>query len=557
MQKFLNLTNTLWESANNLRTNSSLSLKQFSEPVLWLIFLKFADLKFEKTKQELEKQQAENQAKFGRARPIRKQDYIARWVIYLPEDTRFEYILNQPESSDIWKLLNQAMKEIEENNIELKWILPKSYTALSNDILIELLKTFNSIPDDIDGDVFGMIYEYFLWKFAIKEWQWWWEFFTPTSMVKLIVNIIEPFNGRIFDPACGSGGMFVQSAEFIKNNNKNISNVALYWQEKTADTIKIAKMNLALHGLSWDIKEWLTHQIDHHDSLWKFDFVMANPPFNMSNIDREKLKWDNRYSYWIPSNDNGNYLWIQIFANSLNETWRAGFVMANSASDARNSEAEIRKNMIEDNIVDVMVSVGSNMFFNVTLPSTLWFLDKWKKQTDRKDKILFLDIRNIYRQIDRAHRDLTDEQIAYITDIVKLYRQEEVDFPDYITNQIKQIQDNIKELWDTKAEKEQKTLEQERLKIAQDLQNQWQENFQNGYEDIKWLCKIADLDEVKEQWYSLNAGRYVWVKETEQEDYVFEEKLEELNEDFKNLTEQAHQLEDGIRKNIDLLLNKK
>ena len=240
----------------------------------------------------------------------------------------------------------------------------------------------------------------------------------------------------ILDPACGSWWMFVQSADFIKQNHKSTSNVAIYWQEKTADTIKIAKMNLALHGLNWDIKEWLTHQIDHHDSIGKFDFVMANPPFNMSRIDKEKIKDDKRYPYWLPSNDNWNYLWIQIFASCLNSNWRAGFVMANSASDARSSEAEIRKNLIQNNIVDVMVSVWPNMFFNVTLPCTLWFFDKQKINTLRKDTILFLDIKHIFRQIDRAHRDLTEEQIEYIASIVKLYRNEEVNFDKYINSQI-------------------------------------------------------------------------------------------------------------------------
>lgn len=556
MQKFIKLTATLWDSANNLRTNSSLSLKQFSEPVLGLIFLKFADLKFEITKQNLEQEQKENEVKFGRSKPLSDKDYKAKWVIYLPDNARFRFILSRPEWVDTWKLLNEAMKDIEENNQELKWILPKSYTGLPNNILVDLLRTFNTIPNDIEWDVFGMIYEYFLWRFALGEWQWGWEFFTPTSLVKLIVNIIEPFSWRIFDPACGSGWMFVQSADFIKKNHKSTSNVAIYWQEKTADTIKIAKMNLALHWLSWDIKEWLTHQIDHHNSIWKFDFVMANPPFNMSKIDKEKIKDDPRYTYWIANNDNWNYLWIQIFASSLNSTWRAGFVMANSASDARNSEAEIRKNLIENNVVDVMVSVWPNMFFNVTLPCTLWFFDKAKVSTSRKDKILFLDIKHIFRQIDRAHRDLTEEQIEYIASIVKLYRSEEVDFWNYIKNQIEIIENEIKDFWNTKEELQAKWLFEERLKLAKNLDITWQENFSNWYTDIKWLCKIASLDEVKNQWYSLNSWRYVWVAEWIADDYIFEEKLEELNEEFMTLTNEAHELEKSIFENIGLLLGK-
>lgn len=557
MQQFLKLTSTLWETANNLRTNSSLTLKQFSEPVLGLIFLKFADVKFEKINQILLKEQKENEEKFWRARPIEDKDYKAKGVIYLSDTSRYDFILTQPEWADIWKFLNEAMKDIESTNSELKWILPKSFNSIQNHILVELLKTFNTIPNDIEWDVFGMIYEYFLWKFALSEWQWWWEFFTPTSLVKLIVNIIEPFNGRILDPACGSWWMFIQSADFIKQNHKSISNVAIYWQEKTAETIKIAKMNLALHWLSWEIKEWLTHITDQHDSLWKFDFVMANPPFNMSKLDREKFKNDPRYSYWIPSSDNWNYLWIQIFASALNEKWRAWFVMANSASDARNSEADIRKNLVESNIVDVMVSVGSNMFFNVTLPCTLWFFDKSKINTPRKDKILFLDIRNIFRQIDRAHRDWTPEQIEFIASIVKLYRSEDVDFIKYIENQFAIIKEEIESFWTSKEEQQAKELSKERLKIAEKLKLEWQEKFSSWYADIKWLCKISVLEEVKKEWYSLNAWRYVWVAQWEAEGYIFEEKLEELNHEFVKLTTEAHELEKGIFENIWILLWKK
>jgi type I restriction enzyme M protein len=558
MQDFLKLTNTLWESANNLRTNSSLSLKQFSEPVLGLIFLKFADVKFQKTVKILEQEQKENEAKYGRAKPITEKDYIARGVIYLPEPAQFSYLINQSEGSDIGKALNDAMKLIEENNHELKGILPKSYTGLTDSVLINLLRNFNQIPDNIEGDVFGMIYEYFLGKFALSEWQGGGEFFTPTSLVKLIVNILEPFKGRIFDPACGSGGMFVQSAEFVKNNHKNISDVAIYGQEKTGDTLKIAKMNLALHGLSGDIREWLTHINDLHNSVGQFDFVMANPPFRMTWLDQEKLKTDPRYPFWVPSVDNGNYLWIQIFYSTLNTTGRAGFVMANSASDARNSEGDIKKALIEDNVVDVMVSVGKNMFFNVTLPCTLWFLDKGKKNTLRKDTILFLDIRNIFRQIDRAHRELTEEQIQYISNIARLYRWENiVDFEKFIDTQIEIIKEKIEEFGTSRENKVIIQTLEERIKIAEELKISWETNFKDGYQDILWLCKVATIEAVKNQWYSLNSGRYVWVTDWVEEDFVFEERIEGLSEELITLTQESHKLEEKIIENIGSLFLKK
>ncbi len=506
----------------------------------------------------LEQEQKENEAKYGRAKPITEKDYIARGVIYLPEQAQFSYLINQSEGSDIGKTLNDAMKLIEENNHELKGILPKSYTGLTDGVLINLLRNFNQIPDNIEGDVFGMIYEYFLGKFALSEWQGGGEFFTPTSLVKLIVNILEPFKGRIFDPACGSGGMFVQSAEFVKNNHKNISDVAIYGQEKTGDTVKIAKMNLALHGLSGDIREWLTHSNDLHNSVGQFDFVMANPPFNMKWLDQEKLKTDPRYPFWIPSTDNGNYLWIQIFYSTLNATGRAGFVMANATSDARGSEMNIRKELIENHTVDIMVSIWSNMFFNVPLPCTLWFFDKAKRNTSRKDTILFLDVRSIFRQIDKTHREFTEEQIQYISNIARLYRWEAlVNFDIYIDSQIQMIQERIKEYGINKEDKATIQTLNERIRIAEELKNSWNENFKDWYQNVRWLCKVTTIEEVKNQWYSLNSNRYVGVIDGIEDDFVFEERIEELNEEFISLSQESHLLEEKIMINIGSLFLKK
>jgi len=291
------------------------------------------------------------------------------------------------------------MRAIESENEELKDILPKTYNHLDNSTLVELLKTFNSVPMDIEGDAFGKIYEYFLGKFAMSEGQKGGEFFTPTSIVKLIVEVIEPYHGRIFDPACGSGGMFVQSARFVGNHKKNPnSEISVYGQEKTAETVRLCKMNLAVHGLSGDIREGNSYYEDIHKSVGKFDFVMANPPFNVDRVDKERIKDDPRFPFGMPKPDNGNYLWIQVFYSALNENGRSGFVMANSASDARGSEQDIRKSLIENGAVDVMVAVGSNFFYTVTLPCTLWFFDRGKAKTPRKDKVLFLDARQMLKE---------------------------------------------------------------------------------------------------------------------------------------------------------------
>ena len=507
------LENRLWEAADHMRANSPLRLNEFAEPVLGLIFLKFAGVKHSKIEKEIAEERKGKTKKIGgasvsRERPVSSADYHARGVLYVPGKARFSYLIELPEGTDMGRAVNDAMKEIEAENKELAGILPKTFRKLDNRSIIALLKNFNQIPDDIEGDAFGRIYEYFLGKFALADGSRGGEFFTPTSIVKLIVEIIEPYQGRIYDPACGSGGMFVQSHEFVKRHLENgkktraSREIAIYGQEKTDQTVRIAKMNLAIHGLSGDIREGNTYYEDRHKSIGKFDFTMANPPFNVKGIDKERIKDDPQFSYGIPRADNGNYLWIQIFLNSLNDKGRAGFVMANSASDAGHSEKEIRQKMIEDGVVDVIVAVGPNMFYNVTLPVTLWFLDRGKKKTDRKNKILFIDARNIYTQIDRAHRDWTDEQIEQIAGIVRSYRSE------------------------------------------------------NGkkYKDVKGLCRMATIDEVKKAGYSLNPGRYVGVTDNGNGDEGnFGEKIEKLHGELKGLTDEAHKLEKNIFENLKKL----
>ena len=495
--------NRLWGVANELRANSGLKASEYSVPVLGLIFLRYAEFKFAQAEKELNRELENNSSSRRRKNEISKVDFQAKGVLYLPEKARYTYLLNLPESENTGKAVNEAMEAIEAENPELTDILPKTYTFFENDLLIALLKAFK-LPTDIQGDAFGKIYEYFLGKFAMAEGQKGGEFFTPTSLVKLIVEIIEPYHGKILDPACGSGGMFVQSAHFVENHHRKASSeISVYGQEKVADTVRLCKMNLAVHGLSGDIKEGNTYYENIHNSVGAFDFVMANPPFNVKKVDFEKVKGDKRLPLGTPSNDNANYLWIQHFWSALNEKGRAGFVMANSASDARGTEAEIRKQLIESNAVDVMVSIGSNFFYTVTLPCALWFLDKGKAGTARKNKILFIDAREIFTQVDRAHREFTAEQIEKIAGIVRSYREEDGSEP---------------------------------------------------YEDVKGLCKVSTLDEVREQGYSLNPGRYVGVAETVEEDFDFLERLEELNEELEGLNLEARELEEQISENVQILL---
>src|SRR5229473_8359641 len=343
----------LWASADELRANSNLKSSEYSVPVLGLIFLRFADQRFVQVERELAAS-----VPVGSRRTIGKADFQARGVMYLPQQARLAYLLRLPEGENIGRAVNDAMKAIEAENEELRDVLPKTYMRINNDTLIALLKTFSEIPMDIEGDIFGKIYEYFLGKFAMSEGSKGGEFFTPTSLVKLIVEIIEPFHGRIFDPACGSGGMFVQSARFVENHHKNpTAEITVFGQEKTDETVRLCKMNLAVHGLSGDVRQGNSYYEDIHQCAGRFDFVMANPPFNVDRIDKDRIKDDRkRFPFGMPRTDNGNYIWIQMFYAALNGNGRAGFVMANSASDARGSELEIRKKLIESGAVDVIVA---------------------------------------------------------------------------------------------------------------------------------------------------------------------------------------------------------
>jgi type I restriction enzyme M protein len=530
----------LWSAADELRANSKLKSSEYSIPVLGLIFLRYADFKFANAEKEL---QTAGEGASRRRQSVTKIDYQARGVMYLPSEARWSSLMQLPESANIGKTINDAMRLIEDENDDLKDVLPKTYNRLDNRVLFNLLKNFNSISINIEGDAFGKIYEYFLGKFAMAEGQKGGEFFTPTSLVKLIVEIIEPYHGRIYDPACGSGGMFVQSADFIKRHQSQTqfagtpmeslasSAISIYGQERVAETVRLCKMNLAVHGLGGDIRQGNSYYEDLHNSPGKFDFVMANPPFNVDKVDKERLKDDTvRFPFGIPRADNGNYLWIQLFYSALNDTGRAGFVMANSASDARQSELEIRKGLVQAGAVDVMVAVGSNFFYTVTLPCTLWFLDRGKRGTEREGRVLFLDARQLFTQIDRAHREFTPEQIGLLAGIVRLYRGESLNGFEF--------------------ERASYNLPEPQLAALEAMFTECQ------YRDIAGLCKVAPKFEIEAQGWSINPGRYVGVAEQASESVDFNEKLIKLNNELEVLNSEASELEIKIAENVNMLLER-
>lgn len=471
------LENDLWSAADKLRANSDLKASEYSTPVLGLIFLKFADNKYRQHEAVIEQEFKKLQG----TRRERSEEEIAieKCGFYLKPHARYDYLLNLPEKENIAKAIRRAMASIENNKPELQGVLPQeeydrfTRSPKNQHIPKDLLKLFSDIPVDASGDVFGQIYEYFLANFALSEGQGGGEFFTPRSVVKLMAEIIEPHGGKVFDPACGSGGMFVQSADFIHQHQTDKAadlDVFVCGTEKTLETVKLAKMNLAVNNLRGDIKQANTYYEDPFNAFGAFDYVMANPPFNVDDVTLDAVEKDRRFNtYGVPRNKtkakasggskdgkekavetvpNGNYLWINLFATSLKDGGRAALVMANSASDARHSEADIRRTLIEQNLIYGMLTLPSNLFYTVTLPATLWFFDKGK--TD--EKVLFIDTRNIFTQVDRAHRELSDEQIQNIALIPRLHkgrRQEFVDQVDrYLHQGMAQLQEAVEHLPD-------------------------------------------------------------------------------------------------------------
>ena len=518
------LEKRLWDAADQFRANSGLKAQEYSGPILGLIFLRFAEVRFAAQRAKLEKAGASSRRGSRVDEPAA---YHADNVLFLAPEARFDYLLTLPEAADVGAKVNEAMRQVEKHNPQLAGVLPKSFNIFTGTLLKELLKKISEIPATLEFGAFGRIYEYFLGEFAMSEGQGGGEFYTPASIVKLLTEVIEPYHGRILDPACGSGGMFVQSARFVSEHHKNpAAELSICGVEKTDETGRLARLNLAVHGLEGDIRHGgnvNSYYDDPHAATGKFDFVLANPPFNVNAVDKERLKdmvgAGRRFPFGLPRTDNANYLWIQLFYSALNANGRSGFVMANSASDARSSEQELRQKLIEARAVDVMVAVGPNMFYTVTLPCTLWFLDRGKAKTQRADTVLFIDARHIYRQVDRAHRDWTPAQISFIANIVRLYRDEPLD----LTIGGDETAAKLTEVFGKKP----------------------------TYANVPGLCKAATLEEIEAQGWSLNPGRYVGVAPGEAvSDEDFKTQLEELNEELERLNAHARELEQTIAANL-------
>ena len=510
------LARRLFKAAETLWTNTGLRPDQYAQPVLALIALRQMEAKFDLVDAALKPQFT------GRLKPT-PAAYQAAGAMFVPDIARFSRLLALPGNANLGAELTAAMDAIAEANPELSGVLPRGYAALPNTVLADLLRLL--APLEMEGDSYGLIFEYFMGEFASAFMQKGGEYFTPAAIVKLIVEVIEPFHGAILDPACGSGGMFVHSAEFVRRHHKAPDKeLAVYGIEKMTDTLRLCRLNLAVHGLSGDIKEANTYYEDPHKLRGRFDFVMANPPFNQSEVDRARLltatgQVDPRYPLGLPTVNNANTLWINLFYAALNETGRAGFVMANSASDAGGSEREIRRRLIETGAVDCIVAVGPNMFYTVTLPVTLWFLDRGKAKGKRGDTVLFLDARHLFRQVTRAHRVFDPDQIEFLANIVRLWRGEPTE-------------------------------------DGAGSGTRMTEAFPAGaYRDVPGLCRVANRAEIAAQDWSLNPGRYVGVAPGQVvDDEEFRVKLEALQEELEGLNAEAAALQARIAENVAELL---
>ena len=617
-EQLKDLEKSLWKAADTLRADSDLKASEYSTPILGLIFLRFASIRFKNVLPEIEK---EFEEKKGRRDEETIQNIAIRTCgFYLSEEARYDYLMNLPNEAKFDEAIKNAMQLIEDSKPELQGTLPKDeYFRLTRrnenakgsettSLPKTLLNIFAGIKDDVPGDVFGKIYEYFLTEFAASEGQGGGEFFTPPSIVKLMVEIIEPYRGTIYDPACGSGGMFVQSSYFIDRRREELhdndsKDLVVYGTEKTGETVKLAKMNLVINGIRGDIKQANAYYENPFDSYQKFDYVMANPPFNVDEVSLEGVEGDIRFNeYGIPQNKgkvsgkdkdqintipNANYLWINLFATSLKPKGRAALVMANSASDARNSEADIRRKLIQDGVIDTMLTLPKSMFYTVSLPATLWFFDKAKVKKENPT-VLFIDARNIFVQVSRSLREFTDEHIQNIATIERLYRgenhrlteliaayQQQAD--DYAEQYIEQkkdlnlyqaeLEDMIAKLDNKRDINEQrKLIEEQGQEVKKSLAQKnhfldnikWlQERFPNGvYEDVTGLCKVATLADIEEQDWSLNPGRYVGVviEEDGLTETEFKAEMKDRHQRLENLNDKADQLKNTIQENLKLLL---
>lgn len=558
-----NLKDTLWQSADTLRADSGLKSSEYATPILGLIFLRFAESKYKQYEEEILAEY--NKLKGTRMERDIHEIAVKKCGFYLPDEARYDYLLELPETENIPEKVKQAMVDVETYTKGLEDTLPKDeyYAVDGKDgkaVLKKLLKAFKDIPDNISIDIFGDIYEYFLGKFALAEGQGGGEFFTPSSVVRYMVEVLKPTEGEIFDPACGSGGMFVQTAHYIANHKAkgNELNLRAYGVEKTGATVKLAKMNLALNNIRGTITEANSYYNDPYNCFGRFDYVMANPPFNVDGIELADVKEQPRFNtYGVPQNKsktkknanetvpNGNYLWINLFATSIKEkTGKAALVMANSASDAGNSEKDIRIKLIESGVISQMMTLPSNMFNTVTLPATLWFFDAAHKN---KDEILFIDARNVFTQIDRAHRKFSDEQIKNLSIITRLYEGDSEAFYALIDEYKAKI---------TRLEKGGEVDEGKDSTYWQSNIEWLLERFPEGrYVDVTGLCKAAKIegeDGIKDQDYSLNPGRYVGVviEDDGMTEEEFKAEMLSLNKELSALNIEAKELEKKIADNL-------
>lgn len=569
------LKDDLWHSADILRAGAHLAANKYGQPILGLIFLRYADILYKQYKEEIEARY--HKLKGTRMEKSMKEISIEVCGFYLPPEAYYDAINDAPDDANKATLVKKAMAAIEEDNDKMDGVLPKEvYGQLvpeeEPDLLSKIVKVFKDIPENISVDLFGEIYEFFLGNFALQEGKDGGTFYTPATVVRYMVEVLQPTSGdkMFLDPACGSGGMFVQAARYMHNHNASAADMMkfrCYGVEKEPDTVKLAKMNLLLNNVRGEITEANSFYADPYDAVGRFDYVMANPPFNVDEVVYERVKDDARFNtYGIPKNKsktakkasdkketvpNANYLWISYFASALKETGKAALVMANSASDAGNSEYDIRKKMIEEGIISQMVTLPSNMFSSVTLPATLWFFDKAKAHTDKKEEILFVDARNVFTQIDRAHRKFSEEQIKNLGIISHLYEGDTQAFADLIA----EYKTALAAAPETSEDKEEKT------KAYWQAQIDWlTERFPEGvYRDVIGLCKVAKLngeDGIVDQDYSLNAGRYVGVV-IEDDGLTAEEfkaEMLSLNSELAALNAEAHKLESAISDNLKELL---